>query len=822
MNRYFFGLLLAILPGFVFGQKSIETNAALEQAAGQFAHKQLQFIENKGQVTDQFGQCRKDVQYKLAGNGASIFVSAGKFQYQFFRRISDNKKKDRLIVGQLRGLKSSVDFPDTAHVQYDMYRMEMVLEGANNHAKVIAEEKQSYTENYYTAALHTDASPALSYGKITYKDIYPNIDWVLYIKENKLEYDFMVRPGAKVSDIKIKYDGATSIAHSSGSIIKAATPLGDVKEDHLCAYEQAGGRPIAATSSLQGNAVSYKVADYKGTLVIDPVLSWGTYFGSGGVDAAFGTACDPRGNVFLCGLTTSVDNIATTGSYQTTIGGWYDAFLAKFSTSGALLWATYYGSNGFDECWGMACDNAGNAYITGLTLSDTGLSTPGALNRLNNGGYDAFLAKFNGNGALQWGTYFGGNVSEFGRSVACDSRQNVYLCGQTSSPTNVATTGSFQDTMGCASSGENAFLAKFNTDGALSWSTYFGGKAGYKDSIGNAAFACACDRNDNVYIGGTVLGSNILSTVGCYQDTCAGGTDCFIAKFNTVGQLKWSTYYGGTNGGEGVASMVCDSMMNLYVTGLTSSTNQIASAGAYQGVYGGGIHDGFVVKFNDSGKLEWSTYFGGELNDEPSGITLYGQNFYVTGYTISKSGISTADGYQTVFSGVGDVFIAEFAQDGRLIWGSYYGGEADQVSNGIASDSNGSVYIAGSTNSVNNIATLGSFKDTFSDTADAFLIKFTTKPTRLPSATRAVDTIRLFPCPNNGVFDVSGEVLANGTKNISVTVLNTVGRVIYSTYWPVVNQKIRGHIDISYESPGEYIFNAVSPNRNTSIKFEIK
>ena len=105
-----------------------------------------------------------------------------------------------------------MDKPDTASTLYTMYRLDMALEGANPNPQIIAEERQAYYENYHTAALQTDCQEdkqagdvVSTYNRVTYKNIYPHIDWALYIKDNQLEFDFIVNPGGNVNDIKIKY-----------------------------------------------------------------------------------------------------------------------------------------------------------------------------------------------------------------------------------------------------------------------------------------------------------------------------------------------------------------------------------------------------------------------------------------------------------------------------------------------------------------------------------------------------------------------------------------------------------------------------------------
>ncbi|HRD40160.1 MAG TPA: SBBP repeat-containing protein, partial [Bacteroidia bacterium] len=132
------------------------------------------------------------------------------------------------------------------------------------------------------------------------------------------------------------------------------------------------------------------------------------------------------------------------GSHQPVHGGgFFDAFLVKFNSSGVQQWGTYYGGAGLDYGQGSACDNLGNVYLTGYTQGGSNISTPSSHQVSYGGGsLDAFLVQFNSSGTRQWGTFYGGAGSDRAFSVATASNANVYLIGMTSSTsgTDIATT----------------------------------------------------------------------------------------------------------------------------------------------------------------------------------------------------------------------------------------------------------------------------------------------------------------------------------------------------------------------------------------------
>jgi predicted SpoU family rRNA methylase len=190
-----------------------------------------------------------------------------------------------------------------------------------------------------------------------------------------------------------------------------------------------------------------------------------------------------------------------------------------------------------------------------------------------------------------------------------------------------------------------------------------------------------------------------------------------------IDPTNWATYYGGSGGdvGNGITT---DENGNLIIIGYGSSTNAMATAGAYQ-VTNGGSPDVFIAKFNTNGVRLWGTYYGGSGQDCSSGITTDSSgSIMITGYTFSSNAIATTGAYQMAFSGSPDVFIAKFNANGTRMWASYYGGSGDDYGYGITTDSGGNIMITGRTSSPNAIATTGSYQMTFSGTTDAFIAKF--------------------------------------------------------------------------------------------------
>ncbi|MBE3099898.1 MAG: SBBP repeat-containing protein [Planctomycetes bacterium] len=512
----------------------------------------------------------------------------------------------------------------------------------------------------------------------------------------------------------------------TGSTLICFTYLGGTGSDYgrAIAVDSGGSPYVAGDTSSSGLATAGAhdttygghsdafVAKFDATA---SALVYFTYLGGSGGDYGYGIAVDSAGNAYVTGYTYS-SGLATPGAYDTTYrGGGADAFVAKFNPTGStLVYSTYLGGSADDYGYGIAVDSAGNAYVTGLAGSP-GLATAGAYDTLRNASGAAFVAKFNATAnTLIYFTYLGGSGDDYGSGIAMDSGGNAYVTGTTSS-SGLATAGAHDTTFGDGSC--DAFVAKFNaTDSALVYFTYLGG------SKSEYAFGIAVDSGGNAYVTGYTYSSG-LATAGAYDTTLGGSTDAFVAKFNPTGSaLVYFTYLGGTMDDFGYAIAV-DSLGNAYVSGYTSSSG-VATAGAYDTTFGGGLYDAFQAKFNPTGSaLVYFTYLGGSGYDYGYGVAVdSGGNAYVTGCTYS-AGLATAGAYDTAYDASADAFVAKFNPAGStLVYLTYLGGSGGDYGRGIAVDSGGNAYVTGETSS-SGLATAGAY-DTVRSGTDAFVAKF--------------------------------------------------------------------------------------------------
>ena len=669
--------------------------------AGQGLSKPLSFIENKGQVVDDNNKPRHDIQYKLSTPGMNLYLGCGKLYYQFRK----------------------TEGTTPANTQVSTYKMGVTLLGANPNAKVVATDEQEYYENYYRTQ-NDKGFTVHSFNKITYKNVYPNIDWVLYVKDNNVEYDFVVRPGGDVNKIKVAYDGATALSITEDGSISAETPMGNVKEKKPYAYETATQKEVASTFKLHNNVVSFETGNYTGSLTIDPYLLWSTYSGGTSEDVATSVKETTTGLTFIGGYSQST-GLGTAGTFQQnhSAGVNYDAFLTKYTAAGVRTFTTYFGGTGNEQGTSIAIDNtAGPAvYLAGYTNSvATGLTTAGVYQGVNNGGNDGFLIKFVGTtGARTWCTFYGGSGDDYINGVVCDAANNVYVTGQTSSPAAIASGGAYQTAI---SGTTDAFVAKFSSAaGTRTWGTYFGGTAQEE------GLAIACDAAGNIVIGGQTSSIVGVATGTAFQATLNGTNDGFLASFTNAGALTWGTYYGG-EGAEQINGVACNPADNsIAIVGNTTSLTGISTAKANQPNYGGGVQDAFVAYFTTAGAENWSTYYGGLSLDYGQGVCFDKfKNISVAGGTFSATNIATAGSFQPAIGGDYDAYIGKFNTLGQMIWGTYFGNTFYDYANAINCDTtNDQLVIAGYTASTAGIATAGTQQTVYGGgTYDAFTTKF--------------------------------------------------------------------------------------------------
>ncbi len=397
-------------------------------------------------------------------------------------------------------------------------------------------------------------------------------------------------------------------------------------------------------------------------------LLFSTYLGGSSDDVGNAIAVDGAGNASVVGQSYSTNFPTTANAYQKTFGGGTsgsntfpeDAFAARYTAAGSLIYATYLGGSGNDEGFGVAADAAGDTFVTGDTSSANFPTTAGAYQTSlgASGNIKAFVSKLNPAGSsLVYSTYLGGGAGDDGQALAVDGVGNAYVAGVTYSTNFPTTPGAPQTHSGggsCSGGCSDAFVTKLTATGsALAYSTYLGG--GNNDN----GQGITVDRAGNAYVTGYTLSTN-FPTVNPVQGTnggnTAGGTgDAFVAKIGAnrlppttppggSGAVAWHPHQGGggsIGGGVGLSVDLADGHVDVSMPGLAlpgrgrvnlAFTRTWDSALAQTGLDGTGWQSSLtsrmggdltgVVYYSDESGATWPFTYTGSATD-PGPYTAY-------------------------------------------------------------------------------------------------------------------------------------------------------------------------------------------------------
>jgi hypothetical protein len=536
---------------------------------------------------------------------------------------------------------------------------------------------------------------ALPLKRVDYPELWPSISLSYeVISGGIVRSSYLLKPGADVGQIRLRYN--TQVEIESGGRLRIGYESGWMNESAPVAWQEIGGKRIPVTvafyiydSSIKNSTVGFSLDQYNHAypLIIDPTLSWNTFIGGTDSDNAFAISLDSSGNVYVVG-----DSDSTWGSpLNAHTGGHSDGFVAKLNSSGVLQWNTFIGGTDDDGVRAISTDSSGNLYVVGYSygpwgsplnayaggysdgfvaklnsrgvlqwntfIGGTGGDGASAISIDSNGnlyvggdstistwgsplnarsGWDAFVAKLNSSGVLQWNSFVGGNDADYACAISIDASGNVYVAGSSFDPLGSSPQTPFAGV-------SYAFVAKLSSMGVLQWNTIMRGA----DSFDAADIST--DSSGNVYMVGTSF-----STWSSPLNPYAGGSDAFVTKLNSSGVLQWNTFMGGTSN-DYASAISMDSSGNLYVTGFSGTT-----WGSPLNPYAGGS-DAFVTKLNSSGVLQWHTFMGGASNDYAGAISMDSSgNLYIAGFSDATWG-SPLNAYTE--GEYGDAFVAKLTID---------------------------------------------------------------------------------------------------------------------------------------------------------------
>jgi hypothetical protein len=706
------------------------------------------FMENRGQVDGA-------VKFHLKIPEGNVFFAPQEIVYQILYNRHFESQSDNLSI---KGGQDS-----TRNLGFENIRMTFL--GASDKVKIEGERENETKANFFQGNNPENwVAGVRTYQKLIYRDLYPQIDLILYGDNGRIKQEYRIKSGGEAEDIQAFYTGVDRLEITNKGQLEILTKNGKLLEDVPESYQYIEGKRVQVPTEYfiqQDNTVRFKVGEYRKDreLIIDPPLVFSTYLGGILPNHGMDIAIDASGNSYVTGVTQSTDFPTTPGAYDQTFNdlGYSDAFVTKMNSTGtALIYSTYIGGGYWDSAHSIAVDGSGNAYITGSTESDNFPTTPGAFDTTHGiSSRDMFVTKLNSTGsALVYSTYVGGGGMEVGECLKVDGAGNAFVAGY-SGYTDFPTTAGAYDTT--HNGGEDAVLFKLNAAGTgLIYSTYLGG------SGNDHGYGLVIDGGGIAYITGDTNSSDFPATPGAYDttynDTFSPFSDVFIAKLDAAGaNLMYATYVGGDSYDHGRAIAI-DGWGNAFVTGYTESDDFPTTAGVHGPAHNNDI-DAFVTKINPTGsELHYSTYLGGSGVDEGHGIAVGGLGLaHVIGDTDSADFPTTIGAYDRSHNGDDDVFLTVFTPSGSaLVYSTYIGGMRDDEGESLRLDGGGHAYITGRTFSYTFPATPGAYSTSKTGTSDVFITKFGFPPITIPLL------IYFYPIYDSHDFD------GDGTSDVSV------------------------------------------------------
>lgn len=649
-------LLVSIMLHSMPATADAELPAAEKNTAIPVKATQKTFLKNMGQWSSEilYDGSLPDGKVRFLKSGLSFGIS-----------ISTEEDDDESNV------HTAISFePSTEKDSVQIFNL--IFKNSNSTAIIKGKEEQASVVNFinnYGNFPHVPES-----NSILYAGIYNNIDIEYYkTTDARFEYDVVLKPGAKASDLFFSYDGIKSVNINGNGELLINTGRLTLIENMPLSYQNINGTIVEVAVKyklLNNTSYGFEItgANYNPAydLIIDPFMRrWGTYLRASLNSYAYDNTVDTLHNVYLTGW--------IEGQYPTTSGtltaSSRDAYIAKLKPNGDdIIYYTMIGGPNVDQAYSIAVDSLGAAYITGNTLSSTFPQVGGGFGTTFGGSIDCFVTKVDPFGtSLIYSKFLGGTNAEIGFEIKLNKTTlAAYVTGAT-------TSGNFPVTGGVIQSGLNgisdAFVSCVEPSGTnLLFSTYYGG------NNGDASSSLYIDNTTNdIYIAGRSQSTDVLAT-GVFQNVNRGLNDGFVAKLNpTCSAIIYETYIGSSendiinaidvnaNGEVFAIGETGDNVSSIFHFPITPGVIQSAIPAVPDG-------EGFVVRFNNTvtGTI-YSTYLGGSSDDHATDIKVNNINeAYVCGYTTSADFPIQTPAFQGIMNSSMDFFLSHLTNDGRL------------------------------------------------------------------------------------------------------------------------------------------------------------
>jgi hypothetical protein len=808
----------------------------------------LSFDENRGQLLNTSGNIITEVKYYSNAFSQSLYFRDDKLSY---------------VISQKNEAENTQEYS----------RVDMTFVNSTP-TKVRALNINEDYKNFYYPHISEGRERVRNYDNLIYKDVFEYIDVVFSNNNKGLKYYFVVKPSASANLIKLNYEGAISISTNSNNELIISTNLGDIKQAQLTVFQiDANGNRVSLgwqpTYVVNGTQVSFTIGSYNSSLPLviqvydGPQLNinnsnnlcWSTYFGGNDGESIYGVDVDNNENQFFTGYTTS-SNFPILGNSSSNSSNGNKVFISKFYPNHELVWSTYYGGTDHQAGNDIKCKNNGNIYVTGYTIaSDFVIKTKqGAYSDNSYGGNykeDGFISEFSSSGALQWSTYFGDNQTDIITSIEFDNNSNFYIVGKGGGNgfPLVSLIGAYnQQNAG----GTDAFIAKFDNNCALVWSTFYGGA-----SL-DMANSIKIDALNNVFVSGNTYSSNfplMNSNNAFYDNTLGGSSDDWILKFSNTGVRQWATYIGGSSAeytlyGDAGNRIAIDNQNNILLVGSTGSSDFPVTKNNSGYFYGPpnnswSDHSGYIMQFNANDySLMWNTLISGsgtgqvhlnaiDLNSANKIIVGGGtsnQNFPIVAEQSMYNQPNLTQGSSSLFAQ--DACLLGFNSAHNLIYGSFFGGdnvhpEGDFITDLIINNNN--LFFTGYTSShsitggsvlpLSNPGNNAYFDNSFNSSnnkADGFIAKQCIEGLVSIDEYKQSDDYKLLIYPNPVQNKLHISIESTLSKKVEILIYDYTGKIVASQVNSISIGSNSVLLDVSALSKGIYL---IQIDSNYSSKF---